>query len=56
MPGFTLLTDEEMLAFGLCKGSMGPVGLPEGARVIAATSLQATRSGLWAPTRTATTT
>lgn len=41
VPGFTLLTDEEMLAFGLCKGSMGPVGLPEGARVIAATSLQA---------------
>ena len=41
MPGFTLLTDEEMLAFGLCKGSMGPVGLPEGARIIAATSLQA---------------
>ncbi len=34
--GFTLLTDEEMDAFGLCKGSMGPVGLPEGARVIAA--------------------
>lgn len=41
VPGFTLLTDEEMFAFGLCKGSMGPVGLPEGARVIAATSLQA---------------
>ena len=41
VPGFTLLTDEEMISFGLCKGSMGPVGLPEGARVIAATSLQA---------------
>lgn len=41
VPGFTLLTDEEMLAFGLHKGSMGPVGLPEGARVVAATSLQA---------------
>lgn len=41
VPGFTLLTDEEMLAFGLHKGSMGPVGLPEGARVIAARSLQA---------------
>lgn len=33
--GFDLLTDEEMEAFGLFKGSMGPVGLPEGARVIA---------------------
>lgn len=41
VPGFTLLTDEEMLAFGLHKGSMGPVGLPDGARVIAARSLQA---------------
>ena len=35
VPGFELLTDEEMVAFGLHKGSMGPVGLPEGARVIA---------------------
>lgn len=33
--GFDFLTDEEMEAFGLFKGSMGPVGLPEGARVIA---------------------
>lgn len=41
VPGFTLLTDEEMVAFGLHKGSMGPVGLPEGARVVAAHSLQA---------------
>lgn len=41
VPGFTLLTDEEMLGFGLCKGSMGPVGLPEGARVIVSQSLQA---------------
>ncbi len=39
--GFTLLTDEEMQQFGLHKGSMGPVGLPEGAYVIAAKSLQA---------------
>ena len=39
--GFTLLTDEDMEAFGLHKGSMGPVGLPEAARVIAARSLQA---------------
>ena len=39
--GFTLLTDEDMEAFGLHKGSMGPVGLPEEAYVIAARSLQA---------------
>lgn len=39
-PGFTLLTDDEMKDFGLCKGSMGPVGLPESARVVACTSLQ----------------
>ena len=41
VPGFELLTDEEMEAFGLFKGSMGPVGLPEGARVIAAQDLKA---------------
>ena len=41
VPGFELLTDEEMVAFGLHKGSMGPVGLPHGARVVAARSLQA---------------
>ena len=39
--GFTLLTDEDMESFGLHKGSMGPVGLPEDAYVIAARSLQA---------------
>ncbi len=39
--GFTPLTDEEMEAAGLHKGSMGPVGLPEGARVVAARSLKA---------------
>ena len=33
--GFELLTDEEMVEAGLFKGSMGPVGLPEGTRVIA---------------------
>lgn len=38
--GFQLLTDEEMVAFGLHKGSMGPVGLPEGAVVVADESLQ----------------
>ncbi len=39
IPGFTLLTDEEMESFGLHKGSMGPVGLPEGAQVVADQSL-----------------
>ncbi len=39
--GFTLLADEEMEAYGLPKGSMGPVGLPKEARVVAARSLQA---------------
>lgn len=39
--GFTALTDEEMEAAGLHKGSMGPVNLPEGVRVIADASLKA---------------
>lgn len=39
--GFTLLTDEEMEECGLPKGSIGPVGLPKEARVIAARSLHA---------------
>ncbi|MEG0015982.1 MAG: proline--tRNA ligase [Gordonibacter sp.] len=39
--GFTLLTDDDMEAFGLHKGSMGPIGLPEGARIVADVSLQA---------------
>lgn len=38
--GFTLLTDEEMEAYGLHKGSMGPVGLPEEAYVVADRSLK----------------
>lgn len=38
--GFELLTDEDMESFGLHKGSMGPVGLPEAAYVIADSSLQ----------------
>lgn len=38
--GFELLTDEEMEGYGLHKGSMGPVGLPEGAHVIADRSLE----------------
>lgn len=38
--GFTPLTDEEMAKAGLAKGSMGPVGLPEGVRVVADASLK----------------
>ncbi len=38
--GMELLTDEEMLAAGLCKGCMGPVGLPEGMRVLCDESLK----------------
>ena len=45
VPGFQLLTDEQMERFGLHKGSMGPVGLPEGARIVADRSLQAV--GQW---------
>ena len=37
---FTALTDEEMVAAGLHKGSMGPVALPDGVRVIADESLK----------------
>ena len=40
IPGFRQLTDEEMLAAKLVKGSMGPVGLPEGVRVAADESLR----------------
>ncbi|WP_305793585.1 proline--tRNA ligase [Adlercreutzia sp. ZJ141] len=38
--GFELLTDDEMESFGLHKGSMGPVGLPDSAYVIADASLE----------------
>ncbi len=40
VPGFELLTDEEMVNAGLFKGSMGPVGLPAGTRVIADANLK----------------
>ncbi len=46
VPGFQLLTDEEMIAFGLHKGSMGPVGLPTGTKVIADANLQSAKQ--WA--------
>lgn len=38
--GFEFLTDEEMVSFGLHKGSMGPVGLPEEARIVADRNLR----------------
>ena len=44
-PGYELLTDEEMVEAGLVKGFMGPVGLPDGVRVICDVSLQ--KSGYW---------
>ncbi len=37
---FHLMTDEEIEYFGLVKGFMGPVGLPEGVRVCADVSLE----------------
>ncbi len=40
MEGFQLLTDEEMTSLGLHKGSMGPVNLPDGMRIIADSSLK----------------
>jgi prolyl-tRNA synthetase len=42
IPGFSFLTDEEMREKGLVKGFMGPVGLPQGVRVIADVSLEGT--------------
>lgn len=41
VPGFELLTDEEMKNAGLPKGSIGPVGLPEEVKIVAARSLKA---------------
>lgn len=41
VPGFAPLTDDEMVAAGLTKGSMGPVGLPAGVKVAADESLRA---------------
>ncbi len=41
VPGFTLLTDEEIKAAKLPKGSIGPKNLPEGIKVIADASLEA---------------
>lgn len=40
IPGFTLLTDEEMETFGLHKGSMGPVNLPEGVLAVGDVNLK----------------
>ena len=40
IPGFTLLSDEELEQAGLVKGFLGPIGLPEGIGVIADLSLK----------------
>jgi prolyl-tRNA synthetase len=40
VPGFDLLSDEEMVAAGLVKGYMGPVALPAGVKVVADCALQ----------------
>jgi prolyl-tRNA synthetase len=40
VPGFEILTDEEMEAINLPKGSMGCVGLPEGVKIVADNSLK----------------
>lgn len=46
VPGWRMLTDEEMLEAGLHKGSMGPVGLPDGVVCVCDESLQGTHA--WA--------
>ena len=40
---YHLMTDEELKEFGLVKGFIGPVGLPEGIRVVGDVSLQDTQ-------------
>jgi len=40
VPGFELLDDEEIEAAGLPKGSLGPVGLPAGLRLVAERDLR----------------
>lgn len=41
--GLEFLTDEEMIEAGLCKGFMGPVGLPESVKVVADVSLKTSK-------------
>ncbi len=38
--GFHLMTDEELQQFGLCKGFIGPVNLPEGIRLVCDATLR----------------
>ena len=42
---YHMMTDEEIDSYGLVKGSMGPVGLPEGVRVVADSTLS--EAGAW---------
>lgn len=44
--GYRMMTDEEMVELGLHKGSMGPVGLPQGVRMVADASLRGSVSWL----------
>lgn len=44
--GYRMMTDEELADLGLHKGSMGPVGLPEGVRMVADISLRESESWL----------
>lgn len=39
-PGFTLMNDAQLQELGLPKGSIGPVGLPAGVRIVADRALQ----------------
>ena len=55
VPGFALLTDEEMKDFGLCKGSMGRWGCPRARVLSRARACRRCPSGWSAPTRTAST-
>ncbi len=44
--GYHMMTDEELAQYGLHKGSMGPVGLPAGVRLVADVSLKDSQSWL----------
>lgn len=41
---YHMMTDDELLEFGLVKGFIGPIGLPDGVRVVCDVSLKHTRS------------
>jgi prolyl-tRNA synthetase len=43
---YHLMGDDELLAYGLVKGFIGPIGLPDGVRLVADVSLEASQSWL----------